>query len=124
MGVVSFVAQKVLHGMTSQRTVRVQEAVHVVDKQRLVVCLETIANVNLQEAQSMKKGADDAGTKVVSRYRVRPPKWDHLSLDEYFYKLYCQNIFKESGANKHRMLYQKGLGANKDFQLTTTMQDA
>ena len=100
MGGVRFVTKKVLHGMTRQRTVSVQEAVHMIDKQILVMCSETITHVSLQTAQSIKKGANDAGTNVVSRYRVTPPKWDHLSLDEYFYKVYCRNTFKDQEANK------------------------
>ena len=40
--------------------------------------METITNVSLQAAQSTKKGVDDACTDVVSRYRVRPTKWDGL----------------------------------------------
>ena len=111
---VRFVTQKVLHSMTGQRTFSVQDAVYMVDKQRLVVCLETITNVSLQAAQSTEKGADDAGTNVVSRYRFRPPKWDHLSLDE-FYEVYCQNKFTDPDANKNRMVLPKGLKCKPRF---------
>ena len=40
MGGTRYITQKALHGMSAQRTVSIQEAVHMVDSQDLVICSE------------------------------------------------------------------------------------
>ena len=47
MGGTRYITQKALHGMSAQRTVTIQEAVHMVDNQDLVICSETFTYLSL-----------------------------------------------------------------------------
>ena len=70
MGGVRIVIQKVLNGMTGQRTVSVQEAVYIVDDQKLVIRSKYITNVSLQQGASLKNNDDNnSSTDIISRYR-------------------------------------------------------
>ena len=82
MGGVRSVTQKALHGMSGQHTVSVQEAVHMVDGQELVIFSDYVTHVSLQQAATMKSKDDEESKDIVSRYRNRPKNmkiclWKH-----------------------------------------------
>ena len=99
--------------MSGQRTVSVQEAVHMIDGQELVLCSDHITHVSLQQGATMKKKDDKDSIDIVSRYRNRPDKYYAMTLDTYFYSVFCREVLHDVGNNadrtKHRMLIAKGM---------------
>ena len=122
MGGVRLVTQKALHGMSAQRTVSIQEAVHLVDNQDLVLCSETFTNLSLRQGAKMA-GTDDKESKdIVTMYRNRHSSLYHLSMDQYFYKYFCANVLSderdETERTKHRILIPKGQNFKPCFPVT------
>ena len=67
MGGVRSITQKALHGMSGQRTVSVQEAVHMANGQELVISSDYITHVSFQQAVTMKSKDDEPPKHIVSR---------------------------------------------------------
>lgn len=122
MGGVRLVTQKALHGMSAQRTVSIQEAVHLVDNQDLVICSETFTSLSLRQGAKMT-GTDDKQSKdIVTMYRNRQSSLYHLSMDEYFYKHFCSNVLHdkrdETERTKHRILIPRGQNFKPCYPVT------
>ena len=108
--------------MSAQRTVSIQEAVHLVDNQDLVICSEKFTTLSLRQGALMT-GKDDAAAKdIVSRYRNRPAVHLKLSLDQYFYKVFCREVLHdnndETERTKHRILIPNGQNFKPCFPVT------
>lgn len=84
-----------------------------IDGQDLVLCSDYITNVSLQQGATMKKNDDDESKDIVTRYRNRPTKYHDMTLETYFYKVFCREVLNDKGDNsdrtKHRMLIPKGM---------------
>ena len=113
MGGVRYITQKALHGMSAQRTVSIQEAVHMVDNQDLVICSEKFTYLSLRQGAMLTSNKDSTKKKdIVTMYRNRSKKLSDLSMDTYFYEHFCKEVFKDEGdrteATKHRILLPVG----------------
>ena len=84
LGGVRQVTQKALNGLSSQRQVSVQEAVHLVDEQDLVICSDSFTTLSLRQGALMTGKDEGKSTDIVSMYRNRSPSLHHMSMDEYF----------------------------------------
>ena len=85
MGGVRYITQKALHGMSAQRTVSIQEAVHMVDNQDLVIGSEKFAYLSLRQGAMLTSGKDSTKKKeIVTLYRNQNKKFSDLSMDAYF----------------------------------------
>ena len=108
--------------MSGQRTVSIQEAVHMIDGQELVLTSDHITHVSLHQGATLKKENDVESRDIVSRYRNRPKKYHHLSLETYFYKVFCREILNDNDNNadrtKHRMLVPKGMKCKPTYPAT------
>ena len=100
MGGVRSITQKSLHGMSRQRTVSVQEAVHMVDSQELVLCSDYVTHVSLQQAVSLKSKDDNESKDLVSRYRNCPKKYHNMSLETYLYEVFCRETLHDKGQRR------------------------
>ena len=122
MGGLRLITKKALHGMSSQRTVSIQEAVHLVDNQDLVICSETFTTLSLARGALLLGKDDKKARDIVSKYRNRPKKYHKLSLDQYFYKVFCREILKdgrsEAERTKHRILLPKGGNSKPRYPVT------
>ena len=58
MGGVRYITQIALHGMSAQRTVSIQEAVHIVDNQDLVICSEKFTYLSLRQGAMLSSDKD------------------------------------------------------------------
>lgn len=103
---ISTLTKSALNAITTQRIVCMPEAVHEVDKLDLTMCSDSITHLNLNSSLSSKEKNDEK-TDVISLYRKRPETLDHLSLEQYFYTIYCREKFKDDVA--HRVLLVNGL---------------
>jgi len=113
MGGVRSITQKVLHGMSAQRTVSIQEAVHMIDNQDLVICSEKFTCLSLRQGVMLQSEKDTKDRKdIVTKYRNRIKKYSHMSLDEYFYQVFCREVLKEkedvTDCTKHMILLPVG----------------
>ena len=73
MGGVRLITQKALNGLSGSRQVGLQEAVHLVDNQDLVMCSDIFTTLSLRQGAQLT-GKDDPKTKdIVSMYRNRHP---------------------------------------------------
>lgn len=119
MGGVRLVTQRALNGLSGMRQVSVQEAVHMVDNQDLVICSESITHLGLARGALLKSEKSTSSSDILSMYRNRSKKNQYMSLDSYFYKVFCREALKDGGTQeertKHRMLIPKGLRSRPTY---------
>ena len=118
MGGTRLLTQKTLHTLSSQRTVSYQEASHMIDQQDLVVSSDSFTYVSLQQGALLQTNNNTTSKDVVTRYRNRPSKHHHMSLETYFYKVFCNETFRsqsDTDRTKHRLLVPKGLNCKPRF---------
>ena len=123
MGGTRYITQKALHGMSAQRTVSIQEAVHMVDNQDLVICSEKFTYLSLRQGAVLTSEKDGQKKKdIVTMYRNRNTDLGDLSLDEYFYSHFCQKVLRENGdridITKNRILLPVGQNCKPRFPVT------
>jgi DNA replication protein DnaC len=123
MGGTRYITQKALHGMSAQRTVSIQEAVHMVDNQDLVICSEKFTYLSLRQGAVLTSEKDGQKRKdIVTMYRNRSKDLADLSLDEYFYNHFCRAVLKENGdrtdLTKHRILLPVGQNCKPRYPVT------
>jgi hypothetical protein len=99
--------------MSAQRTVRIQEAVHMVDNQDMVICSEKFTYLSLRQGAILTSKKDGKKKKdIVTMYRNRSNDLADLSMDKYFYKHFCKKVLKEDGdqikTTKNRILLTVG----------------
>ena len=84
--------------MSAQRTVSIQEAVHMVDDQDLVICSEKFTYLSLRQGAVLTSEKDGQKRKdVVTMYQNRSKNLADISLDEHFYSHFCREVLKEKG---------------------------
>ena len=91
-----------------------------VDQQELVVCSESITYLSLQQGALLKKQTEKPARDLLTKYRNRPRTCHHMSLEKYFYKVFCQETFSKSGdteRTKHRMLIPKGMNCRPRYPI-------
>jgi hypothetical protein len=120
LGGVRLVTQKALHKMIGQRVVPYQEAAHMVDNQDLYICSETITHVSLQQGAELPDQDKRESKDIITKYRNRPRKYHYMSLEKYFYKVFCHETFtrdNEVERTKHRMLIPKGMNCRPRYPI-------
>ena len=99
-----------------------QEAVHLVDNQDLVICSDTFTTLSLRQGALMTGKDDDKAKDIVSMYRNRSPDLHDISMDEYFYQHFCKNTLNdkrdETERTKHRILIPKGQNFRPKYPVT------
>ena len=108
MGGVRYITQKALHGMSAQRTVSIQEAVHMVDNQDLIICSEKFTYLSLRQGAMLSSEKDKKKKDIVTMYRNRSRDLAHLLMDDYFYEHFCRELSNDANdtmeAHKNRIL--------------------
>lgn len=110
--------QKALHAMMGKRTVSIQEAVHMIDDLPLIFTSEKITYLSLRKAQVLRSDADEPATDLITKYRNRPVDQYDLSLEQYFYQIFCKETFKydtDMERQDHRMLIPKGMNCRPRY---------
>ena len=121
------ITNKALHMLSGQRQVSMQEAVHMVDNQELVICSDMFTYVSLAQGQTLRYENDKSSSKdLITIYRNRDKKHYHYSLEQYFYSVFINSTFKKGGNNtntqetninpdQHRILIPKGMNCKPRF---------
>ena len=122
MGGVRMITQKALHGLSGHRQVSIQEAVHLIDNQSLVICSEKFTTLSIRAGAKLVSEKDGKQKDIVSMYKNRPPSLNDMSMDEYFYKHFCKEVLKDDGditeRTKHRILLPKGQKFKPKYPVT------
>lgn len=120
IGGVRLITQRALHALTGQRVVSYQEAAHMVDGQELIISSDQITYVSLQQGAALRSEKDKESTDILKLYRDRNPEYNHLSLEEYFYKVYCREKYKSHNdvkRTKYRILMHKGMNCKPRYPI-------
>ena len=92
------VRKKAMHMLNGQRQVPIQEAVHMLDDQELVICSDRITYVSLAQGQALRSETDRSKQKdLITVYRNQKEQYYHLSLEQYFYQVFITCTFKTQG---------------------------
>ena len=84
--------------MSAQRTVTIQEAVHMVDNQDLVICSKTFTYLSLRQGAVLTSEKDGQKRKdIVTMYQNCSRNLADILLGEYFYNHFCREVLKEKG---------------------------
>jgi hypothetical protein len=110
-----------MHMLNGQRQVPIQEAVHMLDNQELVICSDMITYVSFAQKQALQSETDRSKQKdLITVYRNR--KEDHypLSMEQYFYCVFIDSTFKKKGeknviADQRCILMPKGMNCKPRY---------
>ncbi len=69
-----------------------QEAVHMVDEQELVICSDSITYVSITQGQVLRNEQQD----IITVYQNCPKKYKDLSLEQFFYRVFIIPTLKKS----------------------------
>ncbi len=95
------VTRKALHVLNGQRQVPIQEAVHILDNQELVICSDRITYVSLAQGHALQSETDRSKEKdLITVYWNQKEEHYPLSLEQYFYCVFVDSTFKKHGENK------------------------
>ena len=112
MGGVRYITQKALHGMSAQRTVSIQEAVHMLDNQDLIICSEKFTYLSLLQGAMLSSEKGKRKKDIVTMYRNQRRDLADLSMDDYFYKHFCREVLNDANdateVHKNRILLPVG----------------
>ena len=105
--------------------VSIQEAAHEVGRLDLTLCSDSLYTVNLNAANRLRKSTDQPSDKdLMNSYAKRDSSMYHLSLEQYFYKVWCNKSFMNNEKNcidedtkreKARVLLYKGLNCRPRY---------
>ena len=89
------------------------EAAHEIDRLSLTLCSDVITHVSLQSCFYKLKRKDELESKdLVTSYAKREHKYSKMSLDKFFYQIWCKQNYHQdtdSKRKKNRILIPKGL---------------
>lgn len=101
-----------LNWMTSKRLISIQEAVHEVDRLNLTLCSDVITYLSIQSCLKLRKSSDPKPKDLVYTYANRSEEHNALSLDQFFYQVWCsENFMTDEDSNRpmKRILIPRGL---------------
>ena len=100
--------------------VGIQEAVHEIMHFDLTICSETMQTLNLSMCQTLlRKGKKKKGEEIVNRYMNRSNTHESLSLERYFYEVWCKEKMRKDKGEEY--LGQKGYIVNQYIQWISIM---
>ncbi len=95
MSGVKTITEQALHHLAGQRLMSIQEAVHMVDNQELVISSNKMTYLSLAQGQALYDECDmHAKRDLITMYRNRHQKYNQLSLEQFF------QVFIQSAFNK------------------------
>jgi hypothetical protein len=127
---VKTITKKALHHLAGHRLVSIQEAVHMVDDQPLVICSDRMTYVTINQGQVLRDDLEtDKRKDIITVYRNRQKQFHDLSLEQYFYRVFSRNTFKQTKndelnedadedavtSNEHRILVPKGMNCTPKY---------
>ena len=121
---VNTITKKALHHLTGHRVVSMQEGVHMVDDQELVICSDSMTYVSITQDQVLQDDTEsDKKRDIITVYRNQTKKYRDLSLEQFFYRVFINTTLKKSNSgdsddndgryavtnSEHQILVPKGM---------------
>jgi hypothetical protein len=121
---VKIITKKALHHLAGHRLVSMQEAVHMVDEEELVICSDRMTYVSITQGQALRDEQEtDKKQDIITVYQNCSKKYKDLSLEQLFYRVFVNTTFKKSknsnlddnderdaiANNEHHILVPKGM---------------
>jgi hypothetical protein len=122
--------------LAGQRLVSIQEAVHMVDNQELVISSDKMAYLSLAQGQALHDERDQHTKKdLITIHQNRNKKYNQLSLEQFFHQVFIQSTFNNKTkdnsnianddnheqdvvvSNQHRILVPKGMNCTPRYQV-------
>jgi hypothetical protein len=93
-------SKKALHHLAGHQLVSMQEAVHMVDNQELVICSNRMMYVNISHGQVLCDDLEANKRKdAITVYRNCPKRYHDLFLEQFSYRVSVRHILKKSKKN-------------------------
>ncbi len=134
MSGVKTITKQALHHLAGQSFVSIQEAVHMVDNQELVISSNKMTYLSLAQGQALRDECDTHAKKdVITIYWNRHQKYNQLSLEQFFYQVFIQSTFNKKtkdnsnianddnheqevvASNQHWILVPKGMNCTPRY---------
>jgi hypothetical protein len=128
------ITKQALHHLAGQRLVSIQEAVHMVDNQELVISSDKMTYLSLAQGQALRDECDThAKKRLIPIYQNRQQKYIQLPLEQFFYQVFIQSIFNKNtkdnpnisnddnqeqyilASNQHQILVPKGMNCTPRY---------
>jgi hypothetical protein len=104
MSGVKTITKQALHHLAGQRLVSIQEAVHMVDNQELVISSDKMTCLSLAQGQALCDECDThAKRDLITIYQNRHQKYNQLFPEHFLYQVFIQSAFnnKNKGRFQH-----------------------
>ncbi len=96
MSGVKTITKQASHHLAGQRLVSIQEAVHMVDNQELVISSDKMTYLSLAQGQALRDECDThAKGDLITIHQNRHHKYNQLSLEQFFNQVFIQSAFKK-----------------------------
>jgi hypothetical protein len=96
MNGVKTITKQALHHLAGQCLVSIQEAVHMVDNQELVISSDKMTYLSLAQGQALRDERNQHTKKdLITMYQNRYQKYNQLSLEQFFYQVFIQSTFNK-----------------------------
>jgi hypothetical protein len=93
---VKTISKQALHHLAGQHLVSIQEAVHIVNNQELVISSDKKTYLSNAQGQAL---CDECGMHakkdLMTIYQSRHQKYNQLSLEQFFYQVFIQSTFNK-----------------------------
>jgi hypothetical protein len=124
------ITNKALHHLAGHQLVSIQEEVHMVDDQPLVIYSDSMMYVAINQGQVLRDDLEtDKRKDIITVYRNHQKQFHDLSLEQYFYRVFSRNTFKQTEknelnedtdedavtSNEHRILVPKGMNCTPKY---------
>jgi hypothetical protein len=94
---VKTITKKALHHLAGHQLVSMQEDIHMVDEQELVICSDRMTYVFITQRQVLQDEQEtDKKRDIITVYQNRTKKYKDLSLEQFFYHVFVNTTFKKS----------------------------
>jgi hypothetical protein len=95
------ITKQALHHLAGQHLVSIQEAVHMVDSQELVISSDKMTYLSLPQGQALRDESNThAKMDLITVYQSRHQKYNQISLEQFFYQVFIQSTFNKKTNNK------------------------
>ncbi len=96
MNGVKTITKQALHCLAGQHLVSIQEAVHMVNNQELVISSNIMTYLSLAQGQALRDERGQHTKKdLITIYQNRHQKCNQLSLEQFFYQVFIQSKFNK-----------------------------
>jgi hypothetical protein len=96
---VNTITKKALHHLIGHCVVSMQEGVHMVDDQELVICSDSMTYVSITQGQVLQDNTEsDKKQDIITVYRNRTKKYRDLFLKQFFYRVFFNTTLKKSNS--------------------------